>query len=484
MSENNENQSGFDTICLHGGYTPDTEQTYGIGQGAPRGVPIYRTTPFVFRDTDHAAKLFSLQELGNIYTRLMNPTTHVLESRYAQLEGGHPLSGLAVASGTSAVFYSIINLARKGDNVVSSGALYGGTYTQFNNILPDMGIEVRFVDAEDPLSFAAAADDKTRAFFCESCSNPALQICDLEAISASAHEIGIPLIVDSTFSTPYLCRPFDFGADIVVSSLTKWVSGHGTVLGGIIVDKGTFNWGGGNHPMYDEADDSYGGLRWGHDLPEALAPLAYKLRALTVPLRNLGACISPDNSWAVMQGIETLSLRMERHCENSLKVAEHLYNHSKVAWVRYPGLSTDPQYGKAQKYLKGKGGAMVVFGIRTADPTSAGKQFIDSLKLFSHVANVGDARSLAIHPATTTHSQMNSDAQIAAGVMPEMVRLSIGIETCDDIIADLDQALARVGTEEVYAPPKQVQKEEIKKFEQVQEEEKEKKLVDPNELWA
>ena len=371
----------------------------------------------------------------------MNPTTHVLESRYALLEGGHPLSGLATASGTSAIFYSVINLASAGDNIVSSTALYGGTYTQFNDILPSLGIEVRFVDGEDPKSFAAAADDKTRAFFCESCSNPALQICDLEAISEEAHNLGLPLIVDSTFSTPYLCRPFDFGADIVVSSLTKWVGGHGTGLGGIIVDKGGFNWGGGKHPLYDAPDTSYGGLRWGHDLPDTLAPLAYKLRALTVPLRNLGSCISPDNSWIILQGIETLSLRMERHCDNALAVAEHLQNHPSVAWIRYPGLPSDPQYEKAQKYLKGKGGAMVVFGLKTSDAASAGKIFIDSLKLFSHVANVGDARSLAIHPGSTTHSQMNAEEQMAAGVAPEMIRLSIGIESIGDIIADLDQAL-------------------------------------------
>jgi len=483
MSED-EKQQGFDTMCLHSGYTPDTEQTYGLGQGAPRGVPIYRTTPFVFRDTDHAAKLFSLQELGNIYTRLMNPTTHVLESRYAQLEGGHPLSGLAVASGTSAVFYSVINLARKGDNIVSSNALYGGTYTQFNNILPSMGIEVRFVDAEDPENFAKAADENTRAFFCESCSNPALQICDLEAISAGAHSLGLPLIVDSTFSTPYLCRPFDFGADIIVSSLTKWVGGHGTVLGGIIVDKGGFNWAGGKHPMFDEPDNSYGGLRWGHDLPDALAPLAYKLRALTVPLRNLGACISPDNSWAVLQGIETLSLRMERHCENAMKVAKYLKSKSQVvAWVRYPGLPTDSQYQKAQKYLKGTGGAMVVFGLRTEDPTADGKKFIDSLKLFSHVANVGDARSLAIHPATTTHSQMNAEEQVAAGVEPEMVRLSIGIETCDDIIYDLKQALDGVSSSTSNKP--KTFTTPPTPLEEVKEEDPEYQEEDPDGgLWA
>ena len=435
---------GFDTLCLHGAYKPDTSVTYGLGQGAPRGVPLHRTTPYQFVDTQHAADLFALAKLGNIYTRLMNPTTHVLESRYAMLEGGHPLSGLCVASGTNAVFYSLVNLARQGDNIVSSRALYGGTYTQFEEILPQFGIEVRFVDAEDPENFAKATDAKTRAWFCESCSNPALEICDLEAISAIGHEKNIPLIVDSTFSTPYLTKPFEHGADIIVSSLTKWIGGHGTGVGGICIDKGGFNWASGRHPIFDTPDTSYGGLRWGHDLPEALAPLAYKLRMLTVPLRNLGAAIAPDNSWIFLQGIETLSLRMDRHCENSMKVAEHLEKHSKVAWVRYPGLKSDPQYAKNVKYLKGKGGGIVIFGIKTADAPAAGKSFIDNLKVIAHVANVGDARTLAIHPATTTHSQMNAEQQAAAGVPPEMVRLSIGLETYTDILEDIDQALATV----------------------------------------
>jgi O-acetylhomoserine (thiol)-lyase len=423
-------EMGFDTLCLHGAYKPDTSVTYGIGQGAPRGVPLHRTTPYQFVDTKHAADLFSLAKLGNIYTRLNNPTTHVLESRYAMMEGGHPLSGLCVASGTNAVFYSLINLARQGDNIVSSRALYGGTYTQFEEILPQFGITVKFVDAEDPENFLKATDSKTRAWFCESCSNPALEICDLEAISKLAHSAngtGLPV-------------------DVVVSSLTKWVGGHGTAIGGIIVDSGRFKWGAGNHPLYDEPDPSYGGeagLRWGHDLPEGLAPLAYKLRALTVPLRNLGGCISPDNSWMVLQGIETLSLRMERHCENAMKVAKHLKMNPAIAWVRYPGLEDDPQHAKAQKYLKGKGGSMVVFGIKAKDGKAAGSAFIDSLDLISHVANVGDARTLAIHPATTTHSQMNPTAQLGAGVKPEMVRLSVGLETAKDIIADIDQALAK-----------------------------------------
>lgn len=373
----------------------------------------------------------------------MNPTTHVLESRVAQLEGGHPLAGLALASGTSAVFYAIINLAQAGDNIVSARNLYGGTYTQFNDILPTLGIEVRFVDSNDPNAFAEAADEKTRAFFCETVSNPALEVADLEAISTLAHERNLPLVVDSTFSTPYLTKPFDHGADIVVSSLTKWLGGHGTGVGGIVVDKGGFNWASGAHPLYDTPDTSYGGLRWGHDLPEGLAPLAYKLRALTVPLRNLGGCISPDNSWMVLQGIETLSLRMERHCENAMTVAKHLKMNPKIAWVRYPGLVDDPQHQKAKKYLKGKGGSMVVFGIKAPDGKVAGSKFIDSLDLISHVANVGDARTLAIHPATTTHSQMNAAAQLGAGVKPEMVRLSVGLETAKDIIADIDQALAK-----------------------------------------
>lgn len=314
----------------------------------------------------------------------------------------------------------------------------------FNDILCTFGIEVRFVDGEDPKNFAKVADDKTRAFFTESVSNPSLTVFDIEGIADEAHAIGLPLIVDSTFSTPALCKPFEFGADIIATSATKWIGGHGTCLGGIIVDSGGFNWGAGKHPLYDTPDDSYNGLRWGHDLPETLAPLAYKLRCLTVPLRNLGGCMAPDNAWSILQGIETLSLRMERHCENSLKVAEYLKDHEKVAWVRYPGLPDDPQYPKIEKYLKGKGGPMVVFGLKSDDASKAGQSFIDSLQLFSHVANVGDCKSLAIHPASTTHSQLSDEQLAAAEVAPELIRLSIGIETIDDIILDLKQGLAKV----------------------------------------
>jgi len=436
---------GFDTLCLHAGYTPDASVPCGLGHGAPRGVPLYRTAPYQFKNTEHAANLFALSELGNIYTRLMNPTTHVLESRYAQLEGAHPLAGTCTASGTNAVFYAIINLASAGDNIVSSSSLYGGTYTQFNDILPKMGITVRFVDVNDPAAFVAAMDDKTRCFFCETVSNPALEIADLEEISKLAHENGLPLVVDSTFSTPYLCKPFEFGADIVCSSLTKWVGGHGTGVGGIVVDNsvvsGNINWGAGKHPNFDEPDSSYGGLRWGHDLPEGLAPLAFRLRLLTVPLRNLGGCISPDNSWMFLQGIETLSLRMERHCSNTLAVAEYMEQHDDVAWVRYPGLKADPMFSLNEKYLKGKGGSLLVFGLKSDDGKKAGQQFIDSLSLISHVANVGSCQSLAIHPASTTHSQMNPEQQLAAGVKPEMIRLSIGIETVADIIADIEKGI-------------------------------------------
>lgn len=424
----------LETLCLHGGTQPDPTTL-------SRAVPIYRTSSFVFRNTEHAANLFALKELGNIYTRLMNPTTDVLEKRVALLEGAHEMGGLGVASGTSAVFYSVINVAQAGDNIVSARNLYGGTYTQFNDILPALGIRVKFVDSQNPENFAKAIDDKTRALFCESVSNPALEITDLEAVAKVAHAHGLPLIVDSTFSTPYLTQPIKHGADVVVHSLTKWFGGHGTGIGGVVVDSGRFNWASGKHPLYTTPDNSYHGLRWGLDLPDPLRPLAFILRMRTVPLRNLGACIAPDNSWMFLQGIETLPLRMERHCENSLAVAKHLKSHPGVSWVRYPGLPDSPEYAKNVKYLRGKGGAMVVFGIRGG--RDAGRKFIDNLRLFSHLANVGDAKSLAIHSASTTHSQMSDEQQAAGGITPDLVRLSIGIEHIDDILADLDQALGR-----------------------------------------
>lgn len=423
-----------ETLCLHGGHQPDPE-THA------RAVPLYKSTAFTFKNTEHAANLFALKELGNIYSRLMNPTTDVLEKRIALLEGAHEMAGLAHSSGTAAIFNSIVNLAQAGDNIVSARNLYGGSYTQFNDLLPALGIEVRFVDSQDPQNFAGAIDDKTRALFCETVSNPALEVTDLDAVGDIAKNNGIPLIVDATCSTPYLTRPLEHGADIVIHSLTKWLGGHGTGLGGIVIDSGRFNWAGGNHPLFDNPDNSYHGLRWGHDLPDMLAPLAYILRMRTVPLRNLGACISPDNSWQFLQGIETLPLRMDRHCENSLAVAKHLQSHPDVEWVRFPGLPDDPEFAKNQKYLRGKGGSVVVFGIKGG--AEAGATFINSLQMFSHVANLGDAKSLAIHPATTTHSQLTSEQQLAGGIKPELVRLSVGIEHIDDILADLDQALAK-----------------------------------------
>ncbi|MGB2402058.1 MAG: O-acetylhomoserine aminocarboxypropyltransferase/cysteine synthase family protein [Akkermansiaceae bacterium] len=422
-----------ETICLHGGQQPDPSTN-------ACAVPVYRTSSFVFDSTEHAANLFALKELGNIYTRLMNPTTDVLEKRVCLLEGAHEMAGLGFASGTAAIFNSIINLAESGDNIVSARNLYGGSYTMFNDILPKMGIDVSLVDSTNPDHFEAAINDKTRALFCETVSNPALEVADLEAIADIAHAHGLPLIVDATFSTPYLTRPLEHGADIVIHSLTKWFGGHGVGLGGIVVDSGKFNWAGGKHPLFDEPDNSYHGLRWGHDLPDPLAPLAYVLRMRTVPLRNLGACISPDNSWQFLQGIETLPLRMEKHSENALKVAEYLKRHDAVEWVRFPGLADDPEYDRCQKYLKGKGGGMVVFELK--DGSDAGQKFIESLKLFLHLANVGDAKSLAIHPATTTHSQLSAEQQLAGGISPGLIRLSVGIEHSDDIIADLEQALA------------------------------------------
>jgi O-acetylhomoserine (thiol)-lyase len=422
----------LETLCLHGGTQPDPTTL-------ARAVPVYRTSSYVFKNAEHAANLFALRELGNIYTRLMNPTTDALEKRVALLEGGPEMGGLGVASGTSGIFYAIVNLAQSGDNIVSARNLYGGTYTQFNDILPGFGITTKFVDSNKPANFAAAIDDKTRALFCESVSNPALEVTDLEAVAKVAHDHGLPLIVDSTFSTPYLTQPLSHGADIVVHSLTKWFGGHGVGIGGVVVDSGKFAWAAGKHPLFTTPDNSYHGLRWGIDLPDMLRPLAYILRMRTVPLRNLGACIAPDNSWLFLQGIETLPLRMERHCENSKAVATFLSKHAGVEWVRYPGLETDPMYALNKKYLRGKGGSMVVFGIKGG--RDAGAAFIDKLKLFSHLANVGDAKSLAIHPATTTHAQLTEDQQRDGGIAPELVRLSVGIEHIDDILADLSQSL-------------------------------------------
>jgi len=426
----------FDTICLHGGQRPDPETL-------SRGVPVYRTAAYVFKSTEHAANLFALRELGNIYTRLMNPTHDVLEQRVAALDGG--VAALALASGTSAIFYTVINLCQAGDEIVSANNLYGGTYTMFNDILPKFGITTRFVDPNVPENFAAAITPRTKMLFCETVGNPSLDIADIKAIADIAHAHGLPLAVDSTFTTPYLQRPIDFGADIVVHSLTKWLGGHGVGIGGIVVDAGKFDWKSDKFPLMTEPEASYHGVRWAHDLPAMLAPAAFAIRMRVIPLRNLGACISPDNAWNFLQGIETLPLRMERHCSNALTIAQHLSSHPSVAWVRYPGLPGDPQQALAQRYLRGgKGGGMVVFGVKGG--REAGSRFIEALQLFSHLANVGDAKSLAIHPATTTHSQLTPEQQLAGGIRPELVRLSVGLEDPADLIDDLNRALAGLGS--------------------------------------
>jgi O-acetylhomoserine (thiol)-lyase len=422
--------TGFETLALHAGQQSDP--TTGA-----RAVPIYQTTSFQFKDTEHAARLFGLQEFGNIYTRIMNPTTDVLEQRIAALEGG--VGALALASGQAATTFAVLNIAGAGDNIVASTDLYGGTYNLFRHTLPKLGISTRFVDARDLDGFRKAIDGRTKAFFLELVGNPRLDILDLEQIAAIAHEQGVPVIVDSTTATPYLCRPFDWGADVVVHSATKYLGGHGTSIGGLLVDSGKFDWAAsGRFAGLTEPDESYHGLVY----TQALGPLAYIIKARVQLLRDIGAALSPFNSFLITQGIETLGLRMERHSQNALAVAKYLKEHSKVAWVNYPGLPEHPTYELAKKYLpKGQSG-LLGFGIRGG--RAAGAQFINGLKLFSHLANIGDAKSLAIHPATTTHSQLSVEEQGLTGVTDDYVRLSVGIETIDDIIADLDQALAKV----------------------------------------
>jgi len=422
----------FETLCLHAGQEPDPTTT-------ARGVAVHRTSSYVFKSTEHAANLFGLKELGNIYTRIMNPTQDVLEQRVAALEGG--AAALALSSGTSAIHYSIINICSAGDEIVSANNLYGGTYTMFDCILPQFGIQTRFADARDPGSFESAITEKTRAVFIETIGNPLLDFTDISAISEIARKHHLPLIVDATFTTPFLLQSVDYGADIVVNSLTKWMGGHGTGIGGIVVDSGKFDWTDPKFKLYNEPDPSYHGLRYAHDLGD-LNPVAFIMRMRLVPLRNLGACISPDNAWMFLQGLETLPLRIQRHCENAMRVAHFLKTHAKVTWVRYPGLEDDPAYPAASRYLRNGYGAMVVFGIKGG--LEAGRKFVDSLQLFSHLANVGDAKSLVIHPSSTTHSQLSEEQQRAGGLTPDLVRLSVGLEHIDDIIGDLEQAFAKV----------------------------------------
>jgi len=419
----------FETRCLHAGQQPDPATL-------SRGVPLYRTTSYVFRDTQHAADLFGLKEMGNIYTRIMNPTQDTLERRLADLEGG--AGALALASGTSAIFYTIVNVCATGDEVVAANNLYGGTVTMLNAILPQFGIRSHLVDPSDPESFERAITERTRLILVESIGNPGLDVPDFEAIVRIAEKHHLPVAVDSTFTTPYLLRPIEHGAHVVCHSLTKWIGGHGTAIGGVVVDSGRFDWTDSRFSLYNEPETSYHDLRFAHDLGD-MNPIAFILRMRLVPLRNLGACISPDNAWIFLQGIETLPLRMDRHCENALKVARFLRDHPKVGWVRYPGLEDDPTHERAKKYLKRGFGGMVVFGIKGG--AKAGRRFIEGLGLFSHLANVGDAKSLAIHPASTTHSQLSEEEQRAGGIPPDLVRLSIGLEHHADVIADLEQAL-------------------------------------------
>ncbi len=420
---------GFDTLQIHGGTAPDP--TTGS-----RAVPIYQTTSYVFNNADHAARLFALEESGNIYTRIMNPTTDVFEQRMALLEGG--VGALATASGSAAILYAILNIAGSGDEIVAASTLYGGTYNLFAVTLPKFGIKTVFVDPDQPANFAEAITDRTKALYVETIGNPETNIVDLEAVAAVAHEHQIPLIVDNTFATPYLCRPIEHGADIVVHSATKFIGGHGTSIGGVIVDSGSFDWAAsGKFPELTEPDPSYNGIRY----TDTFGNAAYIVKARVQLLRDTGACLSPFNAFLFIQGLETLSLRVQKHVANAKQIAQFLDDHPLVEWVKYPSLKGNKYYDLAQKYLPKGSGSIFSFGIKGG--AEAGKKFINSLEIFSLLANVADAKSLVIHPASTTHAQLSEAEQRASGVTPDLIRLSIGIEDVDDLIADLDQALAK-----------------------------------------
>ena len=419
----------FETIAVHGGYSPDPT-TKAVA------VPIYQTVSYAFDDTQHGADLFDLKVQGNIYTRIMNPTTDVLEKRIAALEGG--IGALGLASGAMAITYSLLTIAEAGDNIVSVGTLYGGTYNLFAHTLPQWGIQVRFADYRDPDSFKPLIDEKTKAVFCESIGNPLGNIVDIAALAKVAHEAGLPLIVDNTVPTPYLCRPIEHGADIVVHSLTKYLGGHGTTLGGALVDSGKFPWAGNKirFRRLNEPDVSYHGVVF----TEALGEAAYIGRARVVPLRNTGGAISPFNSFLILQGIETLALRMDRICENTVSVAQFLRQHDKVSWLNYAGLPDHQDYPLVQKYMQGRASGILTFGVKGG--AAAGARFQDALKVFTRLVNIGDSKSLACHPASTTHRQLSPEELKKAGVSEDMVRLSIGIEHIDDLKEDLEQALA------------------------------------------
>jgi O-acetylhomoserine (thiol)-lyase len=428
MALNSNRSYGFETLSLHAG-----QETADSATNA-RAVPIYQTSSYVFDSPEHAANLFGLKQFGNIYTRIMNPTQDAFERRIAALEGG--VGALATASGQAAETLAILNIAEAGDEIVSSESLYGGTYNLFHYTLPKLGITVRFADSRDPNNFRAAINERTKAIFAETVGNPRLDTLDIRATADIAHEYGIPLIVDNTLPTPYLLQPFKHGADIIIHSATKFIGGHGTSIGGVIVDSGTFDWAAsGKFPGLIEPDPSYHGLRY----VEALGPLAYIIKARVQLLRDLGPATTPFNSWLFLQGLETLPLRMERHSQNALRVAEFLEAHSSVNWVSYPGLTSHPQHDLAKKYFTHGYGAILGFGIKGG--LEAGKRLIQHIELFSHLANVGDAKSLIIHPASTTHSQLTPEEQFVTGVSPDFIRLSVGLETVEDLLDDLDQAL-------------------------------------------
>lgn len=421
-----QNTLKFDTLAVHAGQKVDPATN-------ARAVPIYQTTSYVFNDTGHAANLFGLKEFGNIYSRIMNPTWDVFEQRIAALEGG--VAALATASGQAAITYSILNIARTGDEIISANSLYGGTYNLFSQTFPKLGINVKFVDPQVTVNFSNALTPKTKAIFAEIIGNPKLDVPDFEAIASIAHEAGIPLIVDNTLATPYLSRPIEYGVDVIVHSATKFIGGHGTSIGGVIVDSGRFNWANGNFPDFTTPDPSYNGVVYS----EAFGNLAYIIKARVQLLRDIGAALSPFNAFLFLQGLETLHLRLQRHSDNALAVARYLEAHPAVTWVSYPGLPDHPSHAAAKKYLKNGFGAILAFGIKGG--REAGRIFIENLKIFSLLANVGDAKSLVIHPATTTHSQLTPEEQLSTGVTDDLVRLSVGIEDVQDLIDDLDQAL-------------------------------------------
>jgi len=432
MTNETKRQYGFTTRQLHAGQQPDPTTN-------SRAVPVYQTTSYVFRNTEHAANLFALKEFGNIYTRIMNPTTDVFEQRIADLEGG--VGALAASSGHAAQTMAILALCGAGDHIVSASTLYGGTFNQFNYTFPRLGIDVTLVDPSDPENFRSAIKPNTKILYGETLGNPRINVFPFEEVAAIGKEHGIPLVIDSTFATPYLCRPFEWGANIVTHSTTKFIGGHGTSIGGMIVDGGNFEWKGNpRFANFNTPDPSYHGLVYGDLAAAGLPPFIIKVRVQV--LRDIGANQQPFNSWLFLQGLETLSLRIERHVKNTQAVAEFLEAHQQVSWVTYPGLKSHTDYERAKKYLPKGPGAVLGFGIKGG--AEAGRKFIESLKLFSHLANVGDAKSLAIHPASTTHSQLTEEEQFSAGVSPDFVRLSIGLEDVEDILWDLDQALSRV----------------------------------------